>query len=90
MVESNWKVGDRAMIWAPDAVGKHKHLHGTLCTIISLEAQYPERLTVESDECPYPLLDVTEHKWKGWAVKLENLQPIDKHTDFDESMKNLF
>ena len=86
MDKTDWKAGDRAMLWAPNAVGKHKHLHGTLCTIISLEAQESGKYTVESDECPYPDLD---SEWRGWAVRPENLRPIN-HGNFDQSMRDLF
>ena len=84
----NWKAGDRAMLWAPNATGVHKHLHGTLCTIISLEAENPDRYTVDADECPYPDM---KSQWKGWAVHPKNLRPVTTmHENYDQSMKDLF
>jgi hypothetical protein len=68
----NWKVGDRAVIHAPGSTGKHAHLHGTFCTIVSLSAQYPGRLTVDADECPLP----RDNPWKGWAIEPKNIRPI--------------
>ncbi len=64
----NWKVGDRAMIWA-DNPKNHAECVGTYCTIISLSSTQSGQFSILADGAP-------TNDPRGWSIKPKYLRPI--------------